>query len=57
MPERVLLVYSGGSALGAYQAGANAALHERGVTPERVAGVSVGAVNAAIVADTLRAAS
>jgi len=52
VPERVLLVFSGGNALGAYQAGAYAALHEHGVIPERVAGVSVGAVNAALVAAT-----
>ena len=40
----------GGGALGAYQAGAYAALHEAGYRPEWIAGISIGAINAAIVA-------
>lgn len=43
------LVLSGGNALGAYQAGAYEALHERGFLPDRVAGASVGAINGAII--------
>lgn len=46
----VALALAGGSALGAYQAGAYAVLHDRGLSPSRVSGVSVGSINAAIIA-------
>ncbi len=50
-PPHVSLVLSGGIALGAYQAGAYAALHEhRDLQPQHLAGSSIGAVNAALVA-------
>ena len=48
--ERTVLVLQGGGALGAYQAGAYAALAEEGHAPDWVAGISIGAVNAAIIA-------
>ena len=48
--ERVALVLSGGGALGAYQAGAYAALENCGVRPNWLAGTAIGAVNAAIIA-------
>lgn len=48
--EMHVLVLQGGGALGAYQAGAFAALHETGYEPEWVAGISIGAINAAIIA-------
>jgi NTE family protein len=51
--ERIALVLSGGEALGAYQAGAYAALEKRGVRPNWIAGSGIGAVNAAIVAGNL----
>ncbi len=47
---RVALVLQGGGALGAYQAGVYQALHEAGVEPDWVSGVSIGAINAAIIA-------
>jgi NTE family protein len=47
---RVALVLQGGGALGAYQAGVYQALHEAGIEPDWVSGVSIGAVNAAIIA-------
>src|ERR1700761_4878319 len=47
---RVALVLQGGGALGAYQAGVFQALHEAGVEPDWVSGVSIGAVNAALIA-------
>ena len=47
--ECVALVLQGGGALGAYQAGVYEALAEAGVEPDWVAGVSVGAINAAII--------
>ena len=51
MTKKVLLVLAGGIALGAYQAGAYAALHEyEELWPARLAGSSVGAVNAALIA-------
>jgi NTE family protein len=51
--ERIALVLSGGQALGAYQAGAYAALEKSGVRPNWVAGTAIGAVNAAIIAGNL----
>lgn len=48
--ERIALVLSGGGALGAYQAGAYAALEKCGVRPNWIAGTAVGAINAAIIA-------
>ena len=47
--ECVALVLQGGGALGAYQAGVYEALAEAGIQPDWVAGVSVGAINAAII--------
>lgn len=43
-------VLPGGGALGAYQAGVLAALHEVGVRPDLLVGVSAGSVNAALAA-------
>jgi NTE family protein len=48
--DRKYLVLQGGGALGAYQAGAYEALHEAGIRPEWIAGISIGAINAAIIA-------
>jgi NTE family protein len=45
-----VLVLQGGGALGSYQAGAYQALCHSGFEPEWVAGISIGAVNAAIIA-------
>jgi NTE family protein len=47
---RRVLVLQGGGALGSYQAGAFQALCRAGFEPEWVAGISIGAVNAAIIA-------
>ena len=51
--DRIALVLSSGEALGAYQAGAYAALEKCGVRPNWVAGSGIGAVNAAIIAGNL----
>ena len=51
--ERIALVLSSGEALGAYQAGAYAALEKSGVRPNWIAGSGIGAVNAAIIAGNL----
>jgi NTE family protein len=51
--DRIALVLSGGGALGAYQAGAYAALENCGVRPNWVAGTAIGAINAAIIAGNL----
>lgn len=48
--EKVVLVLQGGGALGAYQAGAYEALSEFGYQPDWVAGISIGAINAALIA-------
>src|SRR5213079_1374683 len=45
-----VLVLQGGGALGSYQAGAFHALCRAGFEPEWVAGISIGAINAAIIA-------
>ncbi|MGO4685813.1 patatin-like phospholipase family protein [Hyphomicrobium sp. 2TAF46] len=47
---RVALIFQGGGALGAYQAGVYQALSEAGVEPDWVTGVSIGGINAAIIA-------
>ena len=47
---RLALVLQGGGALGAYQAGVYQALHEAGLEPDGVAGVSIGGINGAIIA-------
>ena len=48
--EVVALVLQGGGALGAYQAGVYEALSEAGIHPNWISGVSIGAINAAIIA-------
>jgi NTE family protein len=47
---RKALVLQGGGALGAYQAGVYAALRETDLQPHWIAGVSIGAINAALIA-------
>jgi NTE family protein len=47
---RRVLVLQGGGALGSYQAGAYQALCHHDFEPEWVAGISIGAINAAIIA-------
>ena len=48
--ECTALLLQGGGALGSYQAGVYEALHEHGVEPNWIAGISIGAINAAIIA-------
>jgi NTE family protein len=48
--DNIALVLQGGGALGAYQAGVYQALHEAGLQTDTVAGVSIGGINAAIIA-------
>ncbi|WP_244642129.1 patatin-like phospholipase family protein [Chelatococcus reniformis] len=48
--QSVALVLQGGGALGAYQAGVFQALAEAGISPNWLSGVSIGAINAAIIA-------
>ncbi|WP_067222812.1 DUF3734 domain-containing protein [Stappia indica] len=50
--ERNVLVLQGGGALGAYQAGAYETLSESSLAPDWVAGISIGAINAAIICGT-----
>ena len=47
--DRVALVLQGGGALGAYLVGVLQALHEVGLEPDFVSGVSIGAINGAII--------
>ena len=48
--ECVTLLLQGGGALGAYQGGVYEALAEANIHPDWVAGISIGAINAAIIA-------
>jgi NTE family protein len=48
--ERIALVLQGGGALGAYQGGVYQALTEADLHPDWVAGISIGAINSAIIA-------
>ncbi|MDO6462289.1 patatin-like phospholipase family protein [Granulosicoccaceae sp. 1_MG-2023] len=50
VPTRVVLVFQGGGALGAYQAGVFEALQAQGIEPDWVIGTSIGAVNGALIA-------
>ncbi len=47
--QRILLL-QGGGALGSYQAGVYEGLDEAGILPDWVSGISIGALNAAIIA-------
>lgn len=47
---QVSLVLQGGGALGAYQAGVFQALQEGGIEPDWIIGISIGAINASIIA-------
>lgn len=48
--ECIALVLQGGGALGSYQAGVYEALAEADLHPDWVAGISIGAINAALIA-------
>lgn len=48
--ETVALMLQGGGALGAYQAGVYQGLFEAGIEPNWLAGISIGALNTAIIA-------
>jgi NTE family protein len=49
-PGQTVLVFQGGGALGAFQAGVYQALHEAGVEPDWIIGTSIGAINASLIA-------
>ncbi len=49
-PGQIVLVFQGGGALGAYQAGVYQALHEAGIEPDWIVGTSIGAINASLIA-------
>jgi len=48
--ECIALLLQGGGALGSYQAGVYAALAEADLLPDWVAGISIGAINGALIA-------
>lgn len=50
LPDQVALVLQGGGALGAFQAGVVEALADTAIEIDWIAGISIGAVNAAIIA-------
>jgi NTE family protein len=47
--EKTVLLLQGGGALGAYQAGVYEGMHAHGFAPDWVTGVSIGAINAALI--------
>jgi NTE family protein len=49
-PDQIVLVFQGGGALGAYQAGVYQALHGSGIEPDWIIGTSIGAINASLIA-------
>ena len=53
-PNQIVLVFQGGGALGAYQAGVYEALHEVGIEPDWIIGTSIGAINASLIAGNER---
>ena len=48
--DRVALLLQGGGALGAYHVGVYEALHAAGIEPTWISGVSIGAINSALIA-------
>lgn len=48
--ETVALVLQGGGALGSYQAGVYEGLHDANILPDWMAGISIGALNTAVIA-------
>ena len=48
--ERIALLLQGGGALGSYQGGVYQALSEAHLDPDWIAGISIGAINAALIA-------
>jgi NTE family protein len=48
--DDIALVLQGGGALGSYQAGVMEALAEKNINPTWIAGISIGALNTAIIA-------
>ncbi|WP_175787220.1 MULTISPECIES: FAD-dependent oxidoreductase [Burkholderia] len=50
LPAQTVLILQGGGALGAFESGAIAALEARGVRPDVIAAVSIGAFNGAVAA-------
>src|ERR1044071_6379651 len=56
LPGQIALILQGGGALGAYQAGVYEALDQAAVRPDWVVGISIGAINAALIAGNAPAA-
>ena len=57
IPAQTVLILQGGGAMGAFECGVVKALEEMEIYPDIVAGVSIGAFNAAIIAGNPRHAS
>ncbi len=57
IPTQTVLVLQGGGALGAFECGVVKALEEEAIFPDIVAGISIGALNGAIIAGNPRNAA
>lgn len=53
-PARTALVLQGGGALGAFEFGAARALYEQNLAPDVIAGASIGAITAVLLARPVR---
>src|ERR1700688_3906594 len=51
--QGIVLVFQGGGALGAYQAGVFQAIHEANIGVDWICGTSIGAINGALIAGNL----
>ncbi len=57
IPTQTALILQGGGAMGAFECGVVKALEEEGIFPDIVAGVSIGALNGAVIAGNPRHAT
>ncbi|MFG1347746.1 FAD-dependent oxidoreductase [Xanthobacter autotrophicus DSM 431] len=57
IPTQTALILQGGGALGAFECGVVKALEEEGIFPDIVAGISIGALNGAVIAGNPRHAT
>ena len=57
IPTQTVLILQGGGALGAFECGVVKALEEAAISPDIVAGVSIGAFNGAIIASNPKSAT
>jgi NTE family protein len=50
LKQKICYIFQGGGALGSYQMGAYEALKDSGYSPDMIVGISIGSINASIIA-------